>query len=82
MRIMATQSKPAKRGTNVSLDAALVEEAKQLGVNLSQSCQQGLSTAVRAERERRWLAENADAIASSNAWVEKHGLPLARYRLF
>lgn len=30
----------------------------------------------------RWMAENKDALLSSNAHVERHGLPLARYRQF
>lgn len=25
---------------------------------------------------RKWQAENAEAIAEWNAWVEKHGLPI------
>ncbi len=29
-----------------------------------------------------WLAENKEAIQSSNAWVETHGLPLAKHRQF
>lgn len=29
-----------------------------------------------------WLAENQRALASSNAYVEQRGLPLARYRRF
>ena len=33
-----------------------------------------------AERKRLWQAENAEAIASSIAWVGEHGLPLACYR--
>ncbi|MDE1996332.1 MAG: type II toxin-antitoxin system CcdA family antitoxin [Rhizobiaceae bacterium] len=36
----------------------------------------------RAERERLWLKDNEKAIAAANAWVEEHGLPLARYRQF
>ena len=28
------------------------------------------------EAARRWLAENRDALLSSNAYVEQHGLPL------
>jgi post-segregation antitoxin (ccd killing protein) len=31
---------------------------------------------------QEWLNENRTAIESSNAWVEKHGLPLARFRQF
>lgn len=29
---------------------------------------------------KSWLAENRDALASSNAFVEMKGLPLGRYR--
>jgi post-segregation antitoxin (ccd killing protein) len=35
-----------------------------------------------AEEIEKWRAENADAIASVNDWVEKHGLPLAKYRVW
>lgn len=33
-------------------------------------------------RQERWLDENTDALESSNLFVERHGLPLARYRNF
>jgi Post-segregation antitoxin CcdA len=36
----------------------------------------------KAEREVQWLRDNAETIKAKNAWVEKHGLPLARYRMF
>lgn len=71
-----------KRPTNVSLDMALVAEAKALGINLSQACEDGLAAATKRERERRWLEENGAAIQSQNEWVAKHGLPLAKYRMF
>jgi antitoxin CcdA len=71
-----------KRATNVSLDAELVNEAKRLGINLSQACETGLALQVRAAAEERWKQENGAAIASSNAYVLQHGLPLARYRQF
>ena len=71
-----------KRPTNVSLDGALVEEAKALGINLSQACEEGLAAAAKKERERRWLEENRAAIESHNQWVAKHELPLAKYRMF
>ncbi len=29
-----------------------------------------------------WLAANREALDSSNAYVEEHGLPLAKYRMF
>ncbi|MEO7504871.1 MAG: type II toxin-antitoxin system CcdA family antitoxin [Sphingomicrobium sp.] len=71
-----------RRPTNVSLTAALVDEAKALGINVSKACEEGLAAANREERERRWLEENAEAIRSQNDYVAKHGLPLAKYRQF
>lgn len=72
----------ALRPTNVSLDATLVTEAKALGVSISQASNQGLEQAVKKARSERWLEENREALDSYNAWVEKNGLPLEKYRLF
>lgn len=72
----------AKRATNLTLNAALVEEARALGLNLSEAAESGLRAAVAQARAARWRKENAKALASSNAWVEAHGLPLDRYRPF
>jgi len=71
-----------KRATNVTLSTALLDEARALGVNVSQACEQGLEQQVRSVRAAAWIEENREAIESSNAYVERHGLPLARYRLF
>jgi antitoxin CcdA len=71
-----------KRPTNISLSAALVDEAKNLGINLSQACEEGLRAATKAERERRWKEDNAEAIQSYNKWIAEHGNPLAKYRMF
>ena len=35
-----------------------------------------------SEAGRKWQEENAEAIKSINEWVEKNGLPLAKYRQF
>ena len=71
-----------RRPANLSLDAALVNEARALGLNLSAAAEAGLRAAVSEARAARWLAENAEALASSNAWVEVNGLPLSRHRPF
>jgi antitoxin CcdA len=73
---------PFRRPTNVSLDAALIDKAKELGINVSRACEDGLAKEVKEELGRRWLKDNQAAIESSNAYVEKHGLPLAKYRPF
>ncbi|WP_241557438.1 type II toxin-antitoxin system CcdA family antitoxin [Croceibacterium ferulae] len=71
-----------RRATNVSLDAALLEEAKVLDINVSRAFEQGLAAQIAELRAERWLAENANALTSSNSYVEKGGLPLADYRRF
>jgi len=71
-----------KRATNISLDSRLLDEAKQLGVNVSRACEDGLAARVRELQGQQWLEENRDALLSSNEYVEKHGLPLARHRMF
>jgi len=79
---MNAPMKSARRSTNVSLAADLVAEAKALEINVSRACEAGLEAALKEERGRRWIEENRAAAEASNAWVEKHGLPLARYRQF
>jgi len=71
-----------KKATNVSLSAELVEEAKKLGINVSEACQSGLAAQVKAARDAAWKEENRAAIESWNDYTRKHGLPLAKYRLF
>ena len=71
-----------KRGTNVSLRSDLVAEARELGISLSSACENGLAAAVKAERERRWLEENAEGIRKFNEFVDKYGNPLGHLRQF
>ena len=35
---------------------------------------------ARATREKQWLAENKEAIADYNRWIEENGLPFDEYR--
>lgn len=71
-----------RKPTNISLPEALLSEAKALRINLSQAAEAGLARAVAERRAELWKAENSAALESSNAFVEQHGLPLARYRGF
>ena len=72
----------ATRPTNLSLSVSLVEEAKELGVNISLAAACGLEQAVAKRRAERWAQENAAAPESYNRFVEKNGLPLEKHRLF
>ncbi len=71
-----------RKAANLSLDSELVSQARELNLNVSKAAEDGLRRAIKSERERLWLIENADAIAEANAYVEKHGLPFAKYRTF
>ena len=77
----AVRSVPRKP-TNVTLREPLLQEARDLGVRLSQACERGLREVVEETRTAKWLQENQDAIEAWNEYVEKNGLPLAEYRQF
>jgi antitoxin CcdA len=79
---MRNTASPRKRPTNVTLSTALLDQARELGVNVSQACEQGLEQQVRTARAAAWLEENREAIESWNRYVEEKGLPLARHRRF
>jgi antitoxin CcdA len=78
-RIMPVPKSP-RRPLNISLPANLVAEAKRLGVNVSQACEQGLQAVVKQARTEAWLKENAEAIAYWNAHREANGMTLAEFR--
>jgi antitoxin CcdA len=71
-----------RRATSMTLDAALLDEARALGVNLSRAAEEGILLQVRAERARRWKGDNAPAIADYNRWIEENGVPLSQFRKF
>jgi antitoxin CcdA len=66
-----------KRKTSVTLDAAALEAARGLGLNVSAVADAALREAVAEARRRRWLADNAEAFARQAAWHERNGHPLA-----
>jgi antitoxin CcdA len=79
---MNVVSTPPKKATNITLSADVLAEAKALGINISQVCDQYLRELVRGERERRWQQENTEFIAAYNHSVEQDGLPLEQWRTF
>jgi antitoxin CcdA len=71
-----------KRATNLSLNAKVLEMARELGMNISQTVDMLLAEEVRKRYFERWNVDNAEAIAHYNARIEREGLPLAKYRTF
>ena len=71
-----------RKATNITLEPELLKLAKQFDVNLSQAAEAGIAQAVARRRAEKWLEANAQALASSNEYVEKNGLPLGGFRNF
>jgi antitoxin CcdA len=71
-----------KRPTNLSLNSKVLEAARELGMNLSQTVDILLAEEVRRRYWERWNEDNRAAIDTYNERIEREGLPLARYRSF
>jgi antitoxin CcdA len=71
-----------RRATNVTLPVDLIMQARALRLNISQACEQGLKAELARSQGAQWLAENREALASSNHYVDRNGLPLSEFRQF
>ncbi len=74
--------KSPKRSANLSLNAKVLDMARELGMNVSATVDALLAEEVRKRYWERWNEENKAAIEHYNARIEREGLPLARYRSF
>jgi antitoxin CcdA len=63
-----------KKATNLSINADLLRQAKELNINLSQTLEQRLAEIVREARRKQWLVENQDAIDAYNQRIEANGV--------
>jgi antitoxin CcdA len=71
-----------KKATNLTINGDLLDQARALGINLSQTLEHRLIEVLRAERRRRWLEDNREAIRSFNDYVERNGSVADDYRSF
>jgi post-segregation antitoxin (ccd killing protein) len=65
----------------IAIDAALVERAKAVGLELRAAAEAGIQAALAAlapagvsEDQAKWIAENAKAIADHEERIAKYGL--------
>ena len=63
-----------KRAVNLFVDVELLDEARRMRINISETLESRLRTIVRAEQERRWLDQNKTAIEAYNLRVARDGL--------
>ena len=72
----------AKKATNITLSVDVLTDAKNLGINISQVCDQHLRELVRLEQAKRWQQEHAEFIAAYNQLLQQEELPLQQWRSF
>ncbi len=71
-----------KKATNLSLNVKVLEAAKEMGMNISQTVNGLLADEVKRRYWEQWNVRNKDAVDAYNARIAKYGLPLAKYRSF
>ena len=79
---MLRRTDSVKRPINLSLTAKVLDAARELGMNLSQTVDELLTEEVKRRYWARWNDDNKEAIAAYNARIEREGVPLAKYRTF
>ena len=63
-----------KRPANLTISTKLLDKAKSLKINLSQTLEERLAQIVREAESEEWLAANRKAIDAYNARVERDGV--------
>ena len=71
-----------KRAVNLSLNSQVLDLAREMGLNISQTVDQLLAAEVQRQYWERWQTDNAEAIAHYNARIEREGLFSDRIRTF
>jgi antitoxin CcdA len=71
-----------KKATNLTLNSKVLEMARELGMNVSQTVDSLLAEEVKRRYWEKWAEENKEAMEAYNARIAKEGLPLAKYRTF
>jgi antitoxin CcdA len=78
--IMLNFENAGKKATNLSLNVKVLEAAREMGLNLSQTVDTLLADEIKRRYWAKWNEDNKEAIAAYNDRVAKYGLPLAKYR--
>ena len=71
-----------KKATNLSLNSKVLETARDLGMNISQTVDTLLGDEVKRRYWESWNERNKDAVNAYNTRIAEYGLPLAKYRTF
>ena len=78
--MMLQFDKAPKKATNLSLNAKVLETARELGMNISQTVDTLLAEEVKRRYWEKWRDDNREGFEAYNERIRQHGLPLAKYR--
>ena len=77
-----TAKRPSKKATNISLAMDVYLDAKKIGINISQICEQRIREEIQTRMEQQWNEQHADFIAAYNSLTEAEGVALQEWRAF
>lgn len=84
--VRSTRSKAArasaKRAVNLSVDGALLDEARAAGTNVSAVLESALEKELAERRLQKWRDENREAIEDYNRFIDENGLLSDEWRSF
>ncbi len=72
--VASYDTRAPKKSVNLSVNADLLEQAKASSINLSRALEATLEAQIKAEKRKRWLEENKQAIEAYNKRIEEHGV--------
>jgi len=70
----AMMNKTLKKAVNLRINQALIDEAKALKINLSQTLETSLIEILREKQKEAWLQDNQSAVAAYNQRIEEKGV--------
>lgn len=79
---MIYNTKAKKKATNLSINSDLLQQAKDLKINLSHSLEITLEELVRKKKTLDWQDKNQEFIKAYNKDVEENGVFSDGMRLF
>jgi antitoxin CcdA len=74
--------KARKKPTNLSINSDLLQQAKALKINLSQTLEERLYQLILDKKKQDWKEENREAIEAYNRRTEKDGVFSDGFRRF
>lgn len=63
-----------KKPTHLSINSDLLKKSRELDINLSSGVEEALEQLIKRKLSERWIAENRDAIANYNEYVDDNGV--------